>query len=247
LAPAFSPGKAIPAQYAYKRQNLSPELRIGNVPANAKSLVVIVDDPDAPMGLWTHWLVWNLPANTTDIPEGKLPPNAVQGKNSFGNVRYDGPAPPFGTHRYFFCVYALDTVIALPAGSSRSALEAAMKGHVVAEGETSGVYSADSKLVWCSLGAILKGLESLSPGLTRQRLPWVGFNRCPTLKELKQTLSEPCLFVLQPLQGCSEMESTQGGRCYTKPGLSDHNPIGVEATMFVLRSAPPQWGVEFTL
>jgi len=141
-APAFAAGKAIPTQFAYKQQNLSPELRIGNVPANAKSLVLIVDDPDASMGLWTHWLVWNLPANTTDIPEGKLPPNAVQGKNNFGNVRFDGPAPPFGTHRYFFHVYALNTVIALPAGSSRSALEAAMKGHVVGEGETYGVYSA---------------------------------------------------------------------------------------------------------
>jgi Raf kinase inhibitor-like YbhB/YbcL family protein len=141
-APAFAPGKAIPAQYAYKGQNISPELRIGNVPANARSLVLIVDDPDAPVGLWTHWLVWNLPATTTSIPESKLPPGAMQGKNSFGNVRYDGPAPPSGTHRYFFHLYALDTMLSLPAGSGRDALEQAMNGHIVGSGETFGIYSA---------------------------------------------------------------------------------------------------------
>src|ERR1019366_5496293 len=95
--PAFAQGKSIPAKYAYKGQNISPELRIGNVPANTRSMVLIVDDPDAPSGLWTHWLVWNLPADTTSIPEGKLPSGAIQGKNSFGRVRYDGPAPPRGT------------------------------------------------------------------------------------------------------------------------------------------------------
>jgi Raf kinase inhibitor-like YbhB/YbcL family protein len=140
--PAFAPGKAMPAQTAYKGQNISPELRIGNVPANARSLVLIVDDPDAPMGLWTHWLVWNLPAQTTSIPEGKLPSGAIQGKNSFGHVRYDGPAPPSGTHRYFFRLSALDTTLSLPAGSGRAALEEAMEGHVVGAGESFGVYSA---------------------------------------------------------------------------------------------------------
>jgi len=132
----------MPTTYAYKGQNISPELRIANIPANARSLVLIVDDPDAPMGLWTHWLVWNLPAETTSIPEGKLPPKTMEGKNSFGNVRYDGPAPPSGTHRYFFHLYALDTTLSLSSGSSRAALLAAMEGHVVGAGETFGVYSA---------------------------------------------------------------------------------------------------------
>jgi hypothetical protein len=141
-APAFAPGKSIPARYAYKGQNISPELRIGNIPANARSLVLIVDDPDAPAGLWTHWLVWNLPATTTSIPEGKLLPDAVQGKNSFGHVCCDGPAPPSGTHRYFFHLYALNTRLSLPEGSSRAALEEAMNGHIVGSGETFGVYSA---------------------------------------------------------------------------------------------------------
>jgi Raf kinase inhibitor-like YbhB/YbcL family protein len=140
--PAFEPGKSMPARYAYKGQNLSPEVRIGNVPANARSLVLIVDDPDAPMGLWTHWLVWNLPAQTTSIPEGKLPAGAIQGRNSFAHVRYDGPAPPSGTHRYFFHLYALDSSPSLPEGADRAALEKAMKGHIVGTGETFGVYSA---------------------------------------------------------------------------------------------------------
>jgi len=141
-APAFEPGNPMPAKSAYKKQNISPELRIGNIPTSAKSLVLIVDDNDAPMGLWTHWLVWNLPANTTVIPEGKLPLGAIQGKNSFGNTRYDGPAPPSGTHRYFFHLYALDTTLSLPSGADSKALLAAMEGHVVGTGETFGVYSA---------------------------------------------------------------------------------------------------------
>jgi Raf kinase inhibitor-like YbhB/YbcL family protein len=141
-APAFTLGKSIPARYAYKGQNISPELRIANVPANARSLVLIDDDPDSPSGLWTHWLVWNLPTTITDIPEGKLPPSAIEGKNSFGDAHYDGPAPPSGTHRYFFRLYALDRMFLLPSGSDRTALEAAMKGHIVGTGETFGVYSA---------------------------------------------------------------------------------------------------------
>jgi hypothetical protein len=139
-SPAFRRGMPLPIKCGLHQQNISPELRIGNVPSNARSLVLIVDDPDAPAGLWTHWLVWNLPANTASIPEGKLPAGARQGKNSFGNTSYDGPAPPLGIHRYYFHLYALDTTLALPAGSNRGALEEAMKGHVVGETETFGTY-----------------------------------------------------------------------------------------------------------
>lgn len=141
-APAFAQGQPIPIKYGYHQQNISPELRIANVPADARSLVLIVDDPDSPSGVWTHWLVWNLPPNTTDIPEGKLPPGAHEAKNSFGNDRYDGPAPPSGTHRYFFHLYALDTTLSLSSGSDRAALLAAIQGHVVGTGETFGTYSA---------------------------------------------------------------------------------------------------------
>ena len=141
-APAFALGQPIPAKCADKEQNISPELRIADVPANARSLVLIMDDPDAPAGLWTHWLVWNLPPDTASIPEGSLPPGALQGKNSFGHVRYDGPAPPSGTHRYFFHLYALDEMLTLPAGAGRAALLGAIKGHQVGTSETFGVYSA---------------------------------------------------------------------------------------------------------
>jgi Raf kinase inhibitor-like YbhB/YbcL family protein len=143
-APAFGSGKPIPARYAYKGQNISPELRIENVPAHARSLVLIVDDPDSPSGVWTHWLVWNLQPNTTDIPEGKLPPGAHEAKNSFGNVRYDGPAPPSGTHRYFFRLYALDAPFSpmFRTASDRDAILAEMEGHIIGKAETFGVYSA---------------------------------------------------------------------------------------------------------
>ena len=139
-SPDFLQGRPIPIKFGYHQQNISPALRIENVPAKTKSLVLIVDDPDSPSGIWTHWLVWNLLASTTTLPEGKLPPNAVQGKNSYGNSCYDGPAPPLGTHRYYFRVYALDTTLSLPPGSSRSALEQAMNGHILQETETFGTY-----------------------------------------------------------------------------------------------------------
>ena len=105
-------------------------------------LVLIVDDPDAPSGLWTHWLVWNLSADTRSIAEGKLPDEAREGENSFGHVRYDGPAPPSGTHRYFFRLYAIDMTLSLATGSSRSVLEATMNGHIVGIAQTFGTYSA---------------------------------------------------------------------------------------------------------
>ena len=141
-APGFAAGQPIPARYSYKGKNASPELRISNVPANTKSLVLIVDDPDSPSGLWTHWLLWNIPATTTVIAEGKVPSGAVQGRNSFGNDHYDGPVPPSGTHRYFFRVYALGIKLSLPTGSERSVLETAMRDYIIGAGETFGTYSA---------------------------------------------------------------------------------------------------------
>jgi len=141
-APAFEQGKPIPARFAFAGDNRSPGLQVQDVPEKARALVLIVDDPDAPSGLWTHWLVWNLSADTRSISEGTLPSEAREGKNSFGHVRYDGPAPPSGTHRYFFRLYALDTTLSLPTGSSRAELEAAMNGHIVGITETFGIYSA---------------------------------------------------------------------------------------------------------
>jgi Raf kinase inhibitor-like YbhB/YbcL family protein len=142
-SPEFAQGKAMPLKSSLKGDNKSPQLLISSIPFKAKTLAIIVDDPDAPSGLWTHWLLWNVPPNIAVISEGEVPKGAAQGKNSFGRVRYDGPAPPSGTHRYVFHVFALDEPLSLPAGSSRDELEAAMKGHVVGKAEFFGTYSAN--------------------------------------------------------------------------------------------------------
>ena len=138
LFPDFDNGRIIPQKYSYHGGNRAPELRMINVPAATKSLVLIVDDPDSPSGLWTHWTVWNIPVPSYALDADKLPAGAVQGRNSFGHVGYDGPAPPSGTHRYFFRLYALDTILSLPEASSRSALDAAITGHVIGGAEMFG-------------------------------------------------------------------------------------------------------------
>ena len=142
-SPEFAQGQPMPSKTSKHGENKSPQLLIGGVPLNAKTLVLIVDDPDAPAGLWTHWLLWNVPATTTVIAEGKAPEGAMEGKNSFGDLHYDGPAPPSGTHRYFFHVFALDAKLSLDSGASRDELETAMKGHVVGSAEFFGTYSAN--------------------------------------------------------------------------------------------------------
>jgi Raf kinase inhibitor-like YbhB/YbcL family protein len=134
-SPAFANGGQMPPRFARTHENISPPLSISVLKSglgDSRSYVLIVDDPDAPSGLFTHWLMWNIQAQPQTIAEGQVPAIAVQGKSSFGGVHYDGPAPPNGKHRYFFHLYGLDTTLSLPAGSDRAALEAAMKDHVVA-------------------------------------------------------------------------------------------------------------------
>jgi len=138
----FSPGEPIPSRCSYSGGNHSPNLQIQQIPEQTHSLLLIVDDPDSPAGLWTHWMLWNLSPSTHLIPENSVPPSSSQGKNSFGNCRYDGPAPPSGTHRYYFRIYALDTLLKLPSGASRKHLDEAMKSHVVGMAELYGTYSA---------------------------------------------------------------------------------------------------------
>jgi len=134
--PALTPHEPIPAKYTLKGGNVSPEVAIKDVPPGTQSLALIVDDPDAPTGLWTHWLVWNLSADTTTIPEGKLPSEARQGTNSYQHVAYDGPAPPPGdSHRYYFRLYALNALLTLPEGADHAALIVAMSGHVLGKAE----------------------------------------------------------------------------------------------------------------
>src|SRR5881398_3770035 len=137
---AVQEGANIQSKFSCDGANTSPPLQISDVPSEAKSLVLIVDDPDAPSGLFTHWPVWNISTQTSTIAEGSTP-KGVQGTNDFGKSGYGGPCPPSGAHRYYFRVFALDRELDLHSGAKRSQLDAAMKGHVIAQGELMGRYS----------------------------------------------------------------------------------------------------------
>jgi len=143
---AFSEGGEIPREHTCDGADLSPELTWGGVSPAARSLALIVADPDAPKGTWTHWLIWNIPPHHTSLPEGVptsevLESGAAQGKNDFNLIGYGGPCPPPGKpHRYFFKLYALKTTLALPAGATRKEVDRAIKGHILAEAEWMGTY-----------------------------------------------------------------------------------------------------------
>jgi Raf kinase inhibitor-like YbhB/YbcL family protein len=129
----FSNGGTIPPRLTCEGVNDSPNLRISMVPQNTRSLVLIMDDPDAPRGTFTHWLVWGISPDTTEFSTDSVPSGVVQGTNDGGKVGYMGPCPPSGQHRYYFRLYALDVPLNLPAGAHRRQVEAAIKGHVLAE------------------------------------------------------------------------------------------------------------------
>ena len=137
---AFQEGANIPSKFTCDGADTSPPLQIADIPSEAKSLALIVDDPDAPSGLFTHWTVWNIPPQTSAVGEGSAP-KGVQGTNDFGKSGYGGPCPPSGTHRYYFKLFALDRELDLPFGAKRGQLYIAMKCHVVAQGELMGRYS----------------------------------------------------------------------------------------------------------
>jgi Raf kinase inhibitor-like YbhB/YbcL family protein len=139
--PAFQAGGDVAAKFTCNGANVNPELKINGVPNEAKSLVLIVDDPDAPRGLFTHWVVWNIDPKTTRVAENSAPTAGVQGINDFGKRNYGGPCPPSGTHRYFFKIFALDTKLELKPGARRAELDAAMRGHILAQGELMARYS----------------------------------------------------------------------------------------------------------
>ncbi|MFH1067783.1 MAG: YbhB/YbcL family Raf kinase inhibitor-like protein [bacterium] len=139
-SPSFADGQPLPQTCAYRDKNLSPELTIEGVSADAQSLVLIVDDPDASVGTWNHWLVWNIAPDTKKIAAGETPANAVTGKNDFGNARYDGPAPPSGTHRYMFKLYALNKRLDLKAGATRRQLDQALQDCVIDQTALMGSY-----------------------------------------------------------------------------------------------------------
>jgi Raf kinase inhibitor-like YbhB/YbcL family protein len=135
---AFGNNERIPVKYTCDGADVNPPVTIDGVPEEAKTLVLIVDDPDA-MGTFTHWVVWNIPATTRRIEENTTP--GKEGISSYGKHSYGGPRPPTGTHRYFFKVYALDTELDLKLSSTKRDVAKAMEGHVLAEGELLGLYS----------------------------------------------------------------------------------------------------------
>ncbi len=146
VSPAFKMGAVIPKKYTGDGPDVSPPLNWEGVPKDAKSLALISDDPDAPVGTWVHWVIFNIPSTETGLPEGvpkqeTLPNGAKQGVNDFRKIGYNGPAPPPGKpHRYYFKLYALDTVLNLPPGIRKSDLLKAMEGHILATAEYMGTY-----------------------------------------------------------------------------------------------------------
>ncbi|HVN95012.1 MAG TPA: YbhB/YbcL family Raf kinase inhibitor-like protein [Syntrophorhabdaceae bacterium] len=139
-SPAFKDKGMIPRQYTCDGKDVSPPLSIEGVPANAKSLAIIVDDPDAPMGTWVHWVVFNIDPTVRELKEGAVPEGAKQGMNDFKKSSYGGPCPPSGAHRYFFKLYALNAVLKLTAPATKAQLEQAMKPHIVGEAQIVGLY-----------------------------------------------------------------------------------------------------------
>lgn len=140
-SPAFADKEFIPRKYAGEGENLNPPLIFDKIPPETKSLVLVVDDPDAPAGTFDHWIVYNVPQAVRTINEGEVPAGAVLGRNSAGGSAYTGPYPPPGkAHRYFFKLYALDTVLNLREGESKEKVEKAMQGHILGEGSMFGLY-----------------------------------------------------------------------------------------------------------
>ncbi len=141
-SPAFGNDQPIPETHTNKGAGTSPSLLISNIPSGTQSLAIVMHDPDAPSGDFVHWLVWNISGSSTVLPEDHLPNGALQGKNDFGNATYGPPAPPSGTHRYIFDVYALNTQLALPAGTDRHTLLITIEGHVLAQSQLTGTVTA---------------------------------------------------------------------------------------------------------
>ncbi len=141
----FESNEIIPKDFTCNGINYSPPLSWSNIPANTKSLALICDDPDAPAGTWTHWIIFNMPPLSKGLNQGVLPISEIahetkQGINDFKKIGYGGPCPPNGTHRYFFRLYALNTKLNLESGITKNKLLTAMKGHIISEAELVGKY-----------------------------------------------------------------------------------------------------------
>lgn len=143
---AFEPGGTIPKKFTCDGPDVSPALAWSGAPAGTRSFALIMDDPDAPVGTWVHWVLYDLPVGTHELAENtakqeELPNGARQGRNDFRRIGYGGPCPPAGpAHRYFFKLYALDAKLALKAGATKAEVEKVMKGHILAQSELMGRY-----------------------------------------------------------------------------------------------------------
>jgi len=143
---AFEDGGMIPSKYTCDGIDVSPPLSWSGLPEGTKSIAIINDDPDAPMGTWVHWVIYNIPPAAKGLPEDikrleRLPDGTLQGKNSWGRIGYGGPCPPSGIHRYFFKIYALDKMLNLKPGATKEELLSAMKGHILAQAQFYGKYT----------------------------------------------------------------------------------------------------------
>ena len=143
-SPAFENGGTIPQKYGYKNNNLSLPLKISEIPEGTKSLALIMDDPDA-MGavgkVWVHWVLWNISPNTKEIIENSIPIDSVEGKTDFDEIGYGGPAPPDKEHTYIFKLYALDTILNLKQGSTKTELEESIREHIITEEKLEGKFA----------------------------------------------------------------------------------------------------------
>ena len=142
ISSAFNHGNPIPSKYTCDGQDISPPLAFSDIPENTKSFALIMDDPDAPMGIWDHWIIFNMFSSIQNINEGETP-KSMGGRNSWGRTGYGGPCPPSGEHRYFFKAYALDTELNLEEGVTKEELIEAMNGHIVGKAVLMGTYSRE--------------------------------------------------------------------------------------------------------
>jgi Raf kinase inhibitor-like YbhB/YbcL family protein len=138
---AFALNEAIPVRYTCQGEKINPPLAVSGVPQGVTTLALVVDDPDAPGGTYDHWVMWNLPADTAEIPENWTPQGVSVGANGSGKNEWTAPCPPSGTHHYHFKLYALDAKLELAEGSSKAELEKAMESHIVAQTELVGTYA----------------------------------------------------------------------------------------------------------
>jgi Raf kinase inhibitor-like YbhB/YbcL family protein len=145
-SPLFKEGELIPSKYTCDGENISPPLIWKDAPEGTKSFALICDDPDAPVGDWVHWVIYNIPAEDHELKEGAsskklLPKGSVEGITDFRKTGYGGPCPPSGIHRYFFKLYSLNTILHLPAGTTKNKLLEAMQGHIISQAALIGKYS----------------------------------------------------------------------------------------------------------